>query len=70
MNMFVTVSALALASMDPGHAHEHAPQLGTVSFETSCSPAAVATPRTLAITGCGSAVMVCIIAEHSIEMSR
>jgi Tfp pilus assembly protein PilF len=42
MNMFVTVSALALASMDSGHSHEHAPQLGTVSFETSCSPAAQA----------------------------
>jgi hypothetical protein len=40
MNVFLTASALALAAMDPEHAHEHAPELGKVSFETTCSPAA------------------------------
>lgn len=42
MELILTASALALAAMDPGHSHEHTPQLGTVSFETSCSPAAQA----------------------------
>jgi tetratricopeptide (TPR) repeat protein len=40
MNMLLAVPALAMAAMDPGHSHEHGPQLGNVSFETSCSPAA------------------------------
>jgi tetratricopeptide (TPR) repeat protein len=40
MNLLLAVSALAMATMDPGHSHEHGPQLGKVSFETSCSPAA------------------------------
>jgi tetratricopeptide (TPR) repeat protein len=40
MNILVTASAFALAAMDPGHSHEHAAQLGKVSFETTCSPAA------------------------------
>jgi tetratricopeptide (TPR) repeat protein len=42
MNLLVTASALALAAMDPGHMHEHSPELGKVSFETTCSPAAQA----------------------------
>lgn len=42
MNVLLTVSALALAAMDPEHSHEHAPQLGKLTFETSCSPAAEA----------------------------
>ena len=37
-----SLSALAVAAMDSGHAHEHAPQLGKVTFETTCSPAAQA----------------------------
>ena len=40
MTPLLTVSALALAAMDPGHSHEHSPQLGKLSFETSCNPAA------------------------------
>jgi hypothetical protein len=28
--------------MSPGHSHEHSPQLGKLSFETTCSPAAQA----------------------------
>jgi hypothetical protein len=42
MNMLLTASALALASMDPEHSHEHSPQLGKLSFETTCSQAAQA----------------------------
>jgi tetratricopeptide (TPR) repeat protein len=42
MNMLIAVSALALAAMDPEHMHEHSPQLGKLSFETSCSPTAQA----------------------------
>jgi hypothetical protein len=42
MNMLIAVSALALGAMDPEHMHEHSPQLGKLSFETSCSPAAQA----------------------------
>jgi hypothetical protein len=33
---------LAMAAMDPEHSHEHSPQLGKLSFETTCSPAAQA----------------------------
>lgn len=40
MNMLLTVSALALAAMDPEHMHGHSPQLGKLTFETTCSPAA------------------------------
>ena len=40
MNALLAVSALALAAMDPGHSDHHSPQLGNVSFETSCAPAA------------------------------
>jgi hypothetical protein len=46
MNLFLTASALALAAMDPGHMHEHAPQLGKLTFETKCSPAAQASFET------------------------
>lgn len=36
-------AALAFAGQDPGHSHVHGPpQLGKLSFETSCSPAAQA----------------------------
>ncbi|HWI89328.1 MAG TPA: hypothetical protein VNS11_08840, partial [Sphingomicrobium sp.] len=38
--MLLTVSALALAAMDPEHMHGHSPQLGKLTFETTCSPAA------------------------------
>jgi len=38
--MLIAVSALALAAMDPEHMHEHSLQLGKLSFETTCSPAA------------------------------
>ncbi|HXH52671.1 MAG TPA: hypothetical protein VNH53_04475 [Sphingomicrobium sp.] len=39
MNLLFTVSLLALASPAEGspHNHDHAPQLGKVSFETSCN---------------------------------
>ncbi|HEX8841244.1 MAG TPA: hypothetical protein VF757_02985 [Sphingomicrobium sp.] len=40
MNLLLTASAIALAAMEPGHMHEHALQLGKLSFETSCGPAA------------------------------
>ncbi len=40
MNMLLTASALALAALDPEHSHEHSPQLGKLSFETTCSQAA------------------------------
>src|SRR6185437_1168836 len=33
---------LVMAAMDPEHSHEHSPQLGKLSFETTCSPAAQA----------------------------
>ena len=46
MNVLLTVSALALAAMDPEHSHEHAPQLGRLSFKTTCSPAAQASFET------------------------
>jgi tetratricopeptide (TPR) repeat protein len=42
MDALLAVSALALAAMDPGHGDHHSPQLGKVSFETSCAPAAQA----------------------------
>lgn len=40
MSFFLTVAVLAMAAMDPEHSHEHSPQLGKLSFETTCSPAA------------------------------
>ena len=40
--MLIAVSALALAATDPEHMHEHSPQLGKLSFATTCSPAAQA----------------------------
>jgi tetratricopeptide (TPR) repeat protein len=45
MNLLIAASVLALAS--PGHdpGHDHAPQLGKVTFETSCSAAADAQVR-------------------------
>jgi tetratricopeptide (TPR) repeat protein len=46
MNIFLTASALAMAAMDPGHGHDHAPQLGKLTFETTCSPAAQASFET------------------------
>ncbi len=42
MNMLLTVSALAMVAMDPGHSHEHGPQLGKLTFATTCSPVAQA----------------------------
>jgi tetratricopeptide (TPR) repeat protein len=42
MNLLFTASALALAAMDPGHSHGHSPQLGKLTFETTCTPAAQA----------------------------
>jgi hypothetical protein len=40
MNIFLGASALALAAMGPEHAHGHSPQLGKLSFGTTCSPRA------------------------------
>lgn len=40
MNVLLTASALTLAAMDPEHSHEHSPQLGKLSFETTCGQAA------------------------------
>ncbi len=40
MNALLIVSAFALSSIDPDHSHEHSPQLGKLSFETTCSKAA------------------------------
>lgn len=39
MNLFLAVSiyALATAAPDSQHSHDHAPQIGEVSFETSCT---------------------------------
>lgn len=42
MNILLAASALALTAMDPGHPHGHSPHLGSVSFGTTCSPAAEA----------------------------
>ena len=42
MNMVLVASALALAAVDPEHSHEHPPQLGKLSFATTCTPAAQA----------------------------
>jgi tetratricopeptide (TPR) repeat protein len=42
MNLLLTASAFALAAMDPEHVHDHSPQLGKLTFQTSCSPAAQA----------------------------
>jgi tetratricopeptide (TPR) repeat protein len=46
MNTLPTTAALVLVAMDPGHMHEHSPQLGKVTFETTCSPAAQASFET------------------------
>ena len=40
MNMLLAAAALALAATDPEHLHEHSPQLGKLTFETTCKPAA------------------------------
>lgn len=37
MNLLLAASALALASPGERHAHDHGPQLGKVTFETSCT---------------------------------
>ena len=42
MNVVLMASALALAAVDPEHSHEHPPQLGKLSFATTCTPAAQA----------------------------
>ena len=42
MNLLLAVSALALAPMEAGHSHEHSPQLGKLTFESTCSQAAQA----------------------------
>ena len=46
MNLLLTASALAMAAMDPGHAHDHSARLGTISFPTTCSPEAQASFET------------------------
>lgn len=43
MNALLIATALALAEAGAQHQHDHAEKLGTVRFETSCSPAAQAT---------------------------
>jgi tetratricopeptide (TPR) repeat protein len=40
MNALLLLSALALAEPGPHESHEHSEKLGSVVFETSCSPAA------------------------------
>ena len=40
MNLLLAASVLALASPVQEHAHDHAPQLGKVSFATTCNPQA------------------------------
>src|SRR5215217_1207788 len=40
MNTLLMVAAAALAAASPEHAHDHAPQLGALSFKSTCSPAA------------------------------
>ena len=42
MTILLAASALAFASMDSGHTHGHSPQLGKLSFETTCNQAAQA----------------------------
>ena len=42
MNVVLMASALALAAVGPEHSHEHPPQLGKLSFATTCTPAAQA----------------------------
>ena len=39
MNPLLAVSLLALSSaaQDSDHPHDHGPQLGTITFETSCT---------------------------------
>jgi tetratricopeptide (TPR) repeat protein len=46
MNILLTASAIAMAAMEPGPMHEHALQLGKLTFETSCRPAAQASFQT------------------------
>jgi tetratricopeptide (TPR) repeat protein len=40
MNALLAASALLLAATGPEHEHGHSPQLGKLSFESTCSPAA------------------------------
>lgn len=40
MNLLISVSAVALASIAQPHSHSHGPQLGKLSFQTSCNAAA------------------------------
>ncbi|HEX6073168.1 MAG TPA: hypothetical protein VFY95_09200 [Sphingomicrobium sp.] len=40
MNAILATSALLLAATGPAHEHGHSPQLGKLSFESTCSPAA------------------------------
>jgi len=40
MNLLLAASALSMAATQSPHSHEHTPQLGTLSFESTCSPAA------------------------------
>ena len=42
MNLFLTGSVLALASFAQDHSHSHGPQLGKLSFQTTCNAAASA----------------------------
>jgi tetratricopeptide (TPR) repeat protein len=40
MNALLLASALMIAAADPAHEHGHAPKLGQLSFESTCSPQA------------------------------
>jgi hypothetical protein len=42
MNSLLAASAVVMAAASPEHSHEHSHQLGKLTFETSCSPAAQA----------------------------
>ncbi len=45
MTLFLAVAAAALMTPTPAGHHDHGPQLGKVSFETSCNAAADAHVR-------------------------
>ena len=84
MDALLTVSALALVAMDPGHSDHHSPQLGKVSFETSCNPQAQAAFETglrwlhsfeyrsaeLSFTNAAAADPGCAIASWGVAMSN
>lgn len=83
MNLLITASALALASLAQEHSHSHGPQLGKVSFQTSCNAAADALVKqglgwlhsfeyeqsARSFSGAASADPKCAIAHWGVAMS-